>query len=183
MHTAGLKVKPGFAIWITGLPSSGKSTLATALASDLSKKGIKLQVLESDSLRHVLTPRPRYDGEEREFFYGAMAYIGALLTKHGISVIFDATANRRDYRGRARQQIAQFIEVYVECPLEVCVARDPKGIYQKSREGVATKVPGIQTAYEPPEYPDVVVHGDTETPEVSVPRVVAKLIEKGYLKN
>lgn len=175
------EIQPGFALWITGLPASGKSTLAGALARALSARGTPPAVLESDLLRRVLTPRPRYDEEERAFFYGAMVYIGRLLTEHGVSVIFDATANRRAYRDRARKEIPRFLEIYVDTPLAVCVARDPKGIYRKAQEGAAVAVPGVQAVYEPPLRPEVVVKGDQETPEAAAERVVAKLIERGYL--
>jgi adenylylsulfate kinase len=176
-------MQPGFAVWITGLPASGKSTVAMALAKLLSDRGVKVAVLESDALRRVFTPHPRYDEEEREVFYGAMVYVGRLLTGHGVSVIFDATANRRAYRNRAREQISRFLEVHVDCPLKVCIARDPKGIYRKATEKTATTVPGVQAAYEPPEHPDLVVKGDQEAPGTAAQRVVAALIQRGYLKH
>ena len=174
-------MQPGFAVWITGLPASGKSTLAAALSRELSTRGIKVAVLESDALRRILTPHPRYSEEERNVLYGAMAYVGQILTEHGVPVILDATANRRAYRDRTRQYIPRFVEVYVDCPLDVCIGRDPKGIYQKARQGEATTVPGIQSAYEPPENPEVIVRGDQEAPEVAARRIVATLVEKGYL--
>ncbi len=170
----------GFAVWITGLPASGKSTLAKALVEVLSTRGIDVAVLESDVLRRIFTPRPRYDEEERNVFYGAMIYVGRLLTEHGVSVIFDGTANRRAYRDQARREIPRFMEVYVNTPLAVCIDRDPKGIYRKVQEGAAATVPGIQAAYEPPHHPEVVVKGDRETAESGAERVVAKLIESGY---
>ena len=176
-------MKPGFAVWISGLPSSGKSTLAMALSHELSSRGINVAVLESDALRKIFTPHPRYDEEERAVFYGAMAHVGWLLTQHGVSVVFDATANRRSYRDQARQQIDRFLEVYVDCPLSVCMARDRKGIYRKAQEGTATTVPGIQAIYEPPEHPEVMVRGDLEKPEDAAQRVISKLIDKGYLEN
>lgn len=165
-----------FGVWITGLPASGKSTLTKALTAQLTQRGIDVAVLESDELRKVLTPDPHYDDSERDRFYAQMNYIGALLIRHGVPVIFDATANRRAWREEARRTIAKFIEVYVRSPIEVCMARDPKGIY---RQGQA--VPGLQTPYEPPEHPDVVVEGDREKPESGARRVMAKLIEQGYI--
>lgn len=168
-------------MWITGLPASGKSTVATALARELSTRGIDVAVLESDALRRIFTPDPRYSEEERDIFYGAMTHVGQLLTEHGVPVIFDATANRRAYRDRARQHIPRFVEVYVDCPLDVCMNRDPKGIYHKAQQGEATTVPGLQSAYEPPENPEVRVRGDREAPEMAARRVVAILMEKGYL--
>jgi len=173
--------RPAFAVWITGLPASGKSTLARALKAQLAARGVNAAVLESDALRLVMFDQPRYGPQERDAFYRLLCYLGALLTEHGVPVIFDATANRREYRDRARRQIPRFLEVYVDCPLETCMARDPKGIYRQAREGAAANVPGLQAAYEPPEAPDVLVHGDTESPDSAAARVIAKLIEKAYL--
>jgi adenylylsulfate kinase len=177
------KPKNAFAVWVTGLPASGKSTLVTSLKAQLADRGIDVAVLESDILRQIFTLQPQYDEQEREAFYRQMVFVGKLLTQHGVPVIFDATANRRSYRGQARSQIPWFLEVYVDCPLEICIARDPKGIYRKAREGEADTVPGIQAAYEPPENPDLVVRGDQEMSEIAARRVMIKLAEKGYLHN
>ena len=175
------KIQDGFAVWITGLPASGKSTIVASLTAQLAARGVDVAVLESDLLRQIFTPHPRYDEEERDNFYRQMAYVGVLLTQHGVPVIFDATANRRIYRDRVRQQIAKFLEVYVDCPLTICISRDPKGIYRAARIGTANAVPGLQAVYEPPQEPDLVVHGDEETPEVAAQRIVAKLVEKEYV--
>jgi adenylylsulfate kinase len=173
--------REAFAVWVTGLPASGKSSLVTALAAALKGRGLDIAVLESDALRKVFTTNPRYDQEERDTFYRQMAYVGALLTRHGVPVIFDATANRRAYRDQARQQIPRFLEVYVECPLATCMTRDPKGIYRKAREGSAEAVPGLQVAYEPPEELDLIVRGDQGTPEAAAQQVVAKLFEREFI--
>ena len=175
-------MEAGFAVWITGLPASGKSTVAAALIKELAFRGVNVAVLESDALRKVLTPKPRYDEEERNVFYGALAHVGQLLTEHGVSVIFDATANRRAYRDRARYAIARFLEVFVDCPLDVCISRDPKEIYRRGREGNASGVPGVDAVYEPPDSPDVTVRGDAEDPARAARRIVDKLIETGYVK-
>ena len=170
-----------FAIWVTGLPASGKSTVVKALSSALAARGVDAAVLESDVLRTVFTPHPRYDDEERNTFYRQLVYVGVLLVKHGVPVIFDATANLRRYRDPAREQISRFLEIYVECPLEVCMSRDPKGIYRAGREGAAKIVPGLQDIYEPPLNPDVIVHGDSEAPETAATRIVSKLIERDLI--
>ena len=146
--------------------------MAAALASELRTRGVDVEVLESDVLRRIFTPQPRYDEAERDAFYRQIAYIGALLARHGVAVIFDATANLRTYRDRARQQIPRFLEVHVDTPLEVCMSRDPKGIYRDGRA-----VPGLQAAYEPPLYPDLVIHGDQERPESAARRIIATLID------
>lgn len=174
-------MRPGFAVWITGLPASGKSTVAAAVVRELAARGVAVAVLESDALRRVFTPHPCYSDEERDVFYGAMVHVGRLLAEHGVPVIFDATGNRRAYRDRARRQIPRFVEVYVDCPLEVCMARDPKGIYRRAREGAATTVPGVQAVYEPPAHPEVLVRGDGELPNLAARQIVATLVDKGYL--
>jgi adenylylsulfate kinase len=173
--------EPAFAVWITGLPASGKSTIAAKLVDQLLDRGVDAAVLESDELRKILTPHPRYDPDERDMFYRQMVYVGALLTQHGVPVIFDATANRRLYRCWARQQIPKFVEAYVDCPLAICIARDPKGIYRRAREGKAETVPGLQAAYEAPEKPEIILHGDRDTPEDEARRLTTKLIELRYL--
>ena len=176
-----VNTEPGFAVWLTGLPSSGKSTLAAALSKQLAARGVDAAVLESDTLRRVLTPHPVYSDLERDAFYGAMACIGKLLVDHGVPVIFDATANRRAYRDRARREIARFLEVYVECPLEVCIARDPKGLYKRGQEGETNTVPGLQADYEPPEHPDLLVRANRDAPEDAARRVIAELAARKYL--
>jgi len=133
---------PAFAVWITGLPASGKSTLARALAEELAGRGTRVCILESDALRKILTPAPTYEEEERDTFYGAVAHFAGILAAHGVPVVIDATGNRRAYRDRARGRIPNFLEVYVECPLPVCLSRDPKGIYRRGIEGTASDVPG-----------------------------------------
>jgi adenylylsulfate kinase len=176
------KVQSSFAVWITGLPASGKSTVTGALVRQLNERGIRAAVLESDALRKLFSVEPRYDEQDREYFYGSLAFIGRVLTELGIPVVFDATANRRSYRDRARQQIPKFVEVLVDCPLETCVQRDPKGIYKKAREGQAAHVPGAQAVYEPPEKPDVVIQSDREDPEEAVRRIIAVLDGRGFVK-
>ena len=175
------RTQDAFAVWITGLPASGKSTIAANLTTQLSDRGVDVAVLESDELRKIFTPHARYDPEERDNFYQQMVYVGALLTRHGVPVIFDATANRRLYRDWARHQISKFVEVYVECPLATCMARDPKGVYRRAREAKASTVPGLQTAYEAPQKPEVVLHGDRDAPEDAARSVITKLAELGYV--
>ncbi len=175
-------METGFAVWITGLPASGKSTVAAALREELASRGVTVAVLESDALRKILTPQPRYDEEERDVFYRALARIGRILAEQGISVIFDATANRRVYRDRARRDIPRFLEVFVDCPLDVCISRDPKGIYRRGREGGAVGIPGMDAAYEPPDAPEVSVRGDAEDPARAARRIAGKLVETGYVK-
>jgi adenylylsulfate kinase len=166
-----VSVAPGFAIWLTGHSGSGKSAIARELLQLLHARGIDVSVLESDVLRTQLTPFPRYDEPDRDFFYASLADIGVLLVSKGRPVVFDATANRRAYRDAARGRIARFAEVHVDTPLEVCRARDPKGLYRK----------GMQIPYEPPLAPELVVHGATGEPREHAAALVSLLERRGWI--
>ena len=170
-----------FAVWITGLPASGKSTVAKALAAELAAMGIRAAVLESDAVRREISPQSKYDDAERDAFYATLAYLAGVLVLHGVPVIVDATANRRAYRDRARAAIPRFLEAHVACPLAVCQARDPKGIYRRGAAGTARNVPGVSAPYEPPLTPEVVVDGERDDPAAAARRIVSTLEEKGYL--
>jgi adenylylsulfate kinase len=173
--------EPAFAVWLTGLPASGKSTVARALSAELAGKGIRAAVLESDAVRREIAPNAGYGEAERDAFYATLAYLARALVLHGVPVIVDATANRRAYRDRAREAIPRFLEVHVRCPLAVCQARDPKGIYRRGADGTAQNVPGVSAAYEPPLLPEVVVDGERDDPAVAAGRIVSALVKMGFL--
>jgi adenylylsulfate kinase len=167
----------GFALWLTGLPASGKSTLAEGLARALREQDIAVQILDSDELRNVLTPDPTYSPEEREWFHQVVAFIARLLTQNGVNVLIAATANRRRYRDHARQVIERFAEIYVKCSLDTCMARDEKGVYEKAMAGRATTVPGLQVPYEPPLDPAAVVDTERASPQEGAQQIRARLRE------
>jgi adenylylsulfate kinase len=167
-----------FAIWLTGLPASGKSTIVAALIPQLQSLGRPVEVLESDAVRLVLTPTPTYSREERDLFYRALAFMGARLVAHGVTVIFDATANRRAYRDFARSLIPNFIEVAVECPLELAMQRDYKGTYQRGRRGESSTVPGLQEPYEAPLNPEVRVDTTKVKADEAAERIMTLVKEK-----
>lgn len=166
------KIKEPFAIWLTGIPSSGKSTLAKGLAKKLREMGIKVVILESDELRMLLTPTPRYTEKERDYFYTAMTVIGKYLVDNGICVIFDATAHKRKYREYARKLIKNFIEVYVYAPLEICIKRDVKGLYSKALREEIKALPGLQVSYEEPTNPSLILRTHEETLKESLKKIL-----------
>lgn len=176
-----LIVVPAFAVWLTGLPASGKSAIARALLARLQARAMPCAVLESDLLRKLVTPQPRYDDAERDLFYAAMTCLGDFLVRRGVPVVFDATGNRRAYRAAARAAIARFAEVFVDCPIEVCQARDPKGLYRRAKEGLSSNLPGAQASYEPPLQPELVVHADRVTPSEAAAAIVDLLERRGWL--
>jgi adenylylsulfate kinase len=171
----------GFAVWLTGLPASGKSTIARILSKLLAGRGVRAVVLESDDLRRLFTPKPRYDAKERQRFYGAVADLARTLSEGGVPVLVAATANRRAYRDRARAGIQRFLEVHVACPLEICKARDPKGIYRRAAAGSAPNVPGVSSRYEPPLRPEVAVDGYRDPAEKSAQAIFSVLASRGFL--
>ncbi len=171
----------GFAVWLTGLPSSGKSTITRELVALLADRGVRARVLESDAVRREITPNATYGTAERDIFYAALGYMARLLTEQGVTVIVDATANRRAYRDRARAAIPRFLEVHVSCPLSVCLSRDPKKIYSRGAKGAVPNVPGLSAPYEEPLKPEVTVDGALHAPGDSARRIVEALEEKGFL--
>ncbi len=171
---------PAFAVWITGLPASGKTSITREVVKELERSGIHAVVLESDEMRRILTPEPTYREEERDWFYTKLAQIGSLIVRQGIPVVYDATANKRLYRDYARSLTPKFAEVFVRCPLAVCVERDPKGIYRDAAVGKNSTVPGLQTAYEQPGSPEVVLDGEG-SPEENALLVLQKLKTLHYI--
>jgi len=169
-----------YAIWLTGLPASGKSTIAAALRPQLEQLKLSVEVLESDTVRRVLTPTPTYSRTERDLFYRALAFMGARLVSHGVTVIFDATASKRAYRDFARSLIPQFIEVAIECPLGLAMERDYKGTYQRGQRGESSTVPGLQDPYEAPRNPEVRID-TTQLSAIDAAKIVSEVV-KGKFK-
>jgi adenylylsulfate kinase len=170
----------GFAVWLTGIPASGKSSIARELVKELRGRGAPVVVLESDAMRKVLTPAPTYREEERDRFYRTLAQIGDAICRSRVNVIIDATANKREYRDHARGLIKKFVEAYVACPLEVCRERDPKGIYAQASLDPSMTVPGVHAVYEPPLKPEVTLDGQAP-PETGAALVLDELTKLRYI--
>jgi adenylylsulfate kinase len=166
----------GWTIWLTGLPASGKTTLAHALRSKLCQHGVAVVLLDSDDLRRLVTPDPTYSSAERDWFYNRLVEMAAWLANAGDNVIIAATGNRRAYRDAARARLAPgFAEVWVRCPIRVCRARDMKGLYSRADAGQIVNLPGVDAAYEWPEAPEVVVDSDRLSAEEAADAVLAGL--------
>ena len=171
----------GWCVWVTGLPGSGKSVISQALLKKLKAKGVSAQILSSDMLRKVVTPKPSYSLEERDIVYATLVFVAKLLTENGVNVIIDATGNLRRYRDEARKQIPRFMEAYVCCPLDICMEREakrgitfhaPKDIYKKGATGKSLTVPGLGAPYELPLKPEVTVDSERFSPEECTQKIL-----------
>jgi adenylylsulfate kinase len=151
-------------MWFTGLPGSGKTTIAEKVLTILSENAIRARMLQLDEIRREITPKPKYTEEERDIVYASLAYMAKLLADEEINVIIDATANRRRYRDFARSLIPDFAEVFIRAPLSVCMEREakrkakfsPKNIYKKAASKKAC-VPGVNVSYEEPRSAEIEV--------------------------
>ncbi|HEX9724648.1 MAG TPA: adenylyl-sulfate kinase [Vicinamibacteria bacterium] len=169
----------GMVLWLTGLPASGKTTLAKELRQHLTERGVAAELLDADELRKILTPHPAYTDQERDWFYGVLVYLAELLSKHGIAVLIAATAHRRAYRDEARRRLPRFAEIYVECDIETCRRRDPKGLYAAATRGEIASLPGEQVSFEVPESPEIHVDTSTLTPPAAARAVMERLVTLG----
>ena len=170
----------GWVIWLTGMPGSGKSTLARLVARRLHRRHVAAQVLSVEMVREVLTPRPKYTEEERHVVYSTLVFVSTMLARNDVNVIIDATANRRRYRDEARRRITRFAEIYLKCPLEVCMQREkgrkrrfgaPSRIYAKARTGASKTVPGVGVPYEIPVSAELTVDTSLLRPSQSAEQI------------
>ncbi len=172
----------GFVVWLTGLPASGKTTIARKLEKELRERGLKVEVLDGDEVRRWLSPEAGFSREDRERHLRRVAYVSHLLARNGVVVIASFVSPYRSTRDFARQLIGDFVEVYVKCSLETCMKRDPKGLYHKALAGKIKDMTGIQDPYEEPLSPEVVVDSERESPDECAKRIMAKLLRLGYIK-
>ena len=172
----------GFTIWFTGLSGAGNSTLSEAIERQLRQHGYKVEILDGDIVRTHLSKGLGFSREDRDTNIKRIAFVCSLLTRNGVICISAAISPYREAREWARQEIKNFVEVYVKCPIEECRKRDVKGLYKLVDEGKITGFTGVDDPYEEPENPELVVETDKETQEESVEHVLARLIELGYLE-
>jgi adenylylsulfate kinase len=153
---------PAVVVWLTGLPASGKSTLARRTAEALRNAGAPCCLLDSDTLRTAVFSRLGYEAADRDAFYESLAQLAALLARQELCVIVAATAHERRWRDRARALAPRFIEVHVATPPEVCAERDTKGLYRAAFGGKAPTLPGVGVEYQPPRTPEVIAEGGSD---------------------
>jgi len=150
----------GFVLWFTGLSGAGKSTLADKVFEKLDKGGHKVERLDGDTIRRELTKDLDFSREGRRKNIERVAYVASLLSKHGVGVIASFISPYKSERDLVKGKAVNYVEVYVNTPLAVCEARDPKGMYAKARRGEISSFTGISDPYEIPEDPHLRICGD-----------------------
>ena len=172
----------GFTLWLTGLPRSGKSTVAGLVAGRLRSLGVdKVELLDGDIIREGLCRDLGFSREDRTENIRRISFVSKLLTRNGVAVIVAAISPYREDRELAREEIQSFVEVWCKASIDACAERDYKGLYEKAKRGEITNLTGVNDPYEEPEDADLVLDTEGEQPEQSAERVMAVLQAKGYL--
>ena len=172
----------GFTVWFTGLSGSGKTTIAELVTQELRDRRLKVERLDGDVVRQSLTRDLGFSKEDRDKNIERVTFVAKLLTRNDVGVVCAFVSPYRERRAKSRQEIGEFIEVYVECPLEVCAERDVKGLYTKAFAGEIENFTGVSDPYEPPQNPEIVCHTAEETPERSAAKVIDYLEKHGYIR-
>ncbi|MFQ6617888.1 MAG: adenylyl-sulfate kinase [Fidelibacterota bacterium] len=162
----------GFTLWLTGLSGAGKTTVSRLLESEFSNRKLKVEVLDGDVIRTNLSRGLGYSREDREINLKRIGFVCKLLSRNNVIAIAAAITPYQNVRDFLREDIENYIEVYVSCPLEICIKRDPKGLYKKALKGEIENFTGISDPYEEPKNSDITLYTDRESPEESAKRVV-----------
>jgi adenylyl-sulfate kinase len=172
----------GFTLWLTGLPRSGKSTVAGLVAGRLRAAGVSyVELLDGDIVREGLCRDLGFSREDRTENIRRISFVSKLLTRNGVAVIVAAISPYREDREVAREEIREFVEVWCKASIDACADRDYKGLYEKARRGEITNLTGVNDPYEEPEDADLVLDTEGEQPEESAERVMEVLRARGYL--
>jgi len=173
---------PGFTIWFTGLPCSGKSTIAVLLAKTIKEERGMVEILDGDVVRTNLSKGLGFSREDRETNLNRIAFVCNLLSRNGVPAIGAAISPFENCRQFARDLIGEnFVEVYARCPVEKCIERDVKGMYKKALAGEIKGFTGVDDPFDEPENPEVICDTDQESPEESARKIVEYLRGRGLL--
>ncbi|MDQ6707604.1 MAG: adenylyl-sulfate kinase [Acidobacteriota bacterium] len=173
----------GFTLWFTGLSGSGKSTLSEIVFARLREQGAKVELLDGDVVRTNLSQGLGFSKQDRDTNIRRIGFVCELLSRNGVIAIVAAISPYRAVREEVRARIPNFVEVYVECPVEVLARRDVKGLYRKALAGEISQFTGVSDPYEPPANPEVVIRSDREPLEESVAKVWDTLKALGYVSS
>jgi adenylyl-sulfate kinase len=173
---------PGYTIWFTGLSGAGKSTIAGIVERELRARGMKVEVLDGDVVRTHLSKGLGFSKEDRDTNIRRIGWVCEVLSRNGVVAIAAAISPYREIRDEIRAKIPNFVEVYVQAPIDVLAERDVKGLYKKALAGEIANFTGVSDPYEPPINPEVTCYSDgRETPEQSAAKLLAKLEAMGLL--
>ena len=173
--------REGVVVWFTGLSGAGKSTLANALAERLRASGRKVEVLDGDVVRTHLSRGLGFTREDRDANVARIAFVAHLLARNGVTVLVAAISPFRGAREAARKTIGDFVEVHVAAPLEECIKRDVKGLYQRALAGHIPQFTGVNDPYEEPLAPEVRLDTSRVALDASIAEIVNALRSRGYL--
>jgi adenylylsulfate kinase len=177
------KLERGFTLWFTGLSGAGKTTVSEIVEKELRKRIGSVEVLDGDIVRTNLSKGLGFSREDRDTNVLRIGFVANLLTRNGVGVIVSAISPYKEARDMVRRDIGDdFIEVFVDAPLEVCAERDVKGLYKKAYAGEIPAFTGVSDPYEPPAAPELTLRTNEEEPEESARKVIAKLEELSYLQ-
>ena len=174
-------MEKGFILWFTGLSGSGKTTISKALEPELRARACKVEILDGDVVRTHLSKGLGFSKEDRDTNILRVGFVANLLSRNGVVAIAAAISPYQAIRDEVRAMEPNFVEVYVKAPLEVCEARDVKGLYAKARKGEIKGFTGIDDPYEEPPNPEIICYTDRESVAESVTKILSKLEELGYI--
>lgn len=173
----------GFVIWLTGLPGSGKTTIARGLEKELEVRGLKFEVFDGDDVRRNLSKGLGFSKEDRDTHNKRVIYVCKLLTRNGVNAIVSLISPYRSTRAYARKQLPKLLEVYLKCSIEECIRRDPKGLYKRALAGEIKNMTGIQDPYEEPQNPEVILNTEHDSSKYNIQKVLVKLKELSYIRS
>lgn len=179
----GYLMDSGFTVWLTGLPCSGKSTVARQLARQLLRRGRRVEVLDGDIVRQNLSYGLGFSREDRDRNIRRIAFVANLLARNGVIVVVALVSPYREARDEARRLLGEFFEVHVDCPTSECERRDVKGMYKRARAGELRGFTGVDDPYEAPLEPELTLSTASQSSEESVTRVVKALVDAGRLSD
>jgi adenylyl-sulfate kinase len=171
----------GCCVWFTGLPCSGKTTVADLVADEMKQRGLRVERLDGDIVRQSLTRDLGFSKEDRDKNIERVTFVAKLLSRNGVAVLVSFVSPYRKARDNARRECTNFVEVFVDTPVEICEQRDVKGMYAKARAGEIKDFTGVDDPYEAPEHPEIVLKTDQITEEACCQLVLQKLEEFGYI--